>query len=262
MDFIFAGRFGSGFSALFTGHRAFGKIVLLLAAFALSGCVAPSEVSPEAAAKLKTVGVISLIGGALHYEQLSLTALSNENFQYPATQFGIDAFTADAVAKTLAGHYDIRPVKFNPADFADDKITLKDETGTFDSGKPIGAVIRAKAMPNDLDAYVIVTNGGAQIGNSNQTQGGVGMRRQHRLLWHDYFVHAIYVLTVVDGRTGKIIAQTLSPAFGSKEVDESYWPFDEDNIPADQAEKVAELVKQAIAESMPEALKSLNLLSP
>lgn len=103
MDFSSAGRFGTGFSAPFAGRRAFGKIVLLVAAFALSGCAAPSEVTPEAAAKLKTLGVISLIGGALHYEQLSLTALSNENFRYPATQFGIDAFTADAAAKFLPG---------------------------------------------------------------------------------------------------------------------------------------------------------------
>ncbi|HVT51412.1 MAG TPA: hypothetical protein VHE77_07590 [Dongiaceae bacterium] len=236
-------------------------MAFLLSLIGLAGCAtAPAEVSPEAAAKLKTVGVISLIGGSLHYEQLSLTAFSNEQFEYPAAAFGIDPFAADCIAKDLAGRYAVRPVRFNPADFADDKITLKDESGALDSGEPIGAVIRAKAQPNDLDAYVVLTNAREPIGNSNQIQTGIGMRRQHRLLWHDYYTHAIYDVTVVDGHTGKLIAQTSTPAWGGEEVDESYWPFDEDNVSADQAKKVADSDKKAIQDSLPAALKSLNLL--
>jgi hypothetical protein len=260
MAFKSAGRMEPGFRAHRSRRLGLALSLLLLTTLALGGCAAPSEVTPEAAAKLKTLGVISLIGGTLKFEQLSLTAFSNEHFEYPATEFGIDTFTAQTVAKSLAGRYDVRPVKFNPADFADDKITLKDETSTFDSGEPIGAVIRAKASPNDLDAYIVVTDGTGMIGNSNQTQSGVGMRRQHRLLWHDYFTHAIYYLTVVDGHTGKVIAQSMDPAWGGTEVDESYWPFDEDNISADQAKKIAEVDKQDIASSMPDALKALNLL--
>jgi len=235
--------------------------LVLVFAGALAGCAThPSEVAPEAASKLKTLGVISLIGGTLKFEQLSMTAFSNEQFEYPAKQFGLDAFTAETIKKDLAGRYDVIPVKFDPADFADDKITLSDTTSTFDSGEPIGAVIRAKASPNTLDAYIIVTDGAGQIGNSNQIQSGVGMRRQHRLLWHDYFTHAIYYLTVVDGHSGKVIAQSMNPAWGGTEVDESYWPFDEDNIPAAQAQKIAETNKKDIADSMPDALKALNLL--
>jgi hypothetical protein len=216
-------------------------------------------VTPEAAAKLKTIGVISLIGGSLKFEQQSLTAFSNEHFDYPAKQFGLDAFTADTVAKALAGRYDVRPVLFNPADFTDDKVAFN-EDNALDAGEPVGAVIRAKATPNTLDAYILVTDGSAMIGNTNQVQSGVGMRRQHRLLWHDYVTHAIYTLTVVDGHTGKVIASSSNPAFGASEVDESYWPFDEDNIPADLAKKVAESDKKNIADSMPEALRDLNLL--
>lgn len=260
MPFTFVGLARSGSLAPPARVCPPAKALFLVVALALAGCAAPSEVTPEAAAKLKTLGVISLIGGELHFEQLSLTAFSNEQFEYPATQFGIDAFTAATVAQNLAGRYDVRQVKFDPADFADDKIALKDEAGTFDSGEPIGAVIRAKASPNDLDAYIVVTDGAGRIGNSNQTQRGVGMRREHRLLWHDYFTHAIYYLTVVDGHTGRVIAQSSNPAWGGTEVDEGYWPFDEDNIPADQAKKVAEANKKDIADSMPDALKSLNLL--
>ncbi len=86
------------------------------------------------------------------------------------------------------------------------------------------------------------------------------MLRQHRLLYHDYFVHAIYHLTVVDGHTGKVVARTSSPIWGSEEVDETYWPFDSDNIAVDQARRVADLAKKAINDSMPDGLKSLNLL--
>jgi hypothetical protein len=246
-------------SALASGIRLI-RVHFLLAALVLSGCAGPSEVTPEAAAKLKRIGVISLIGGSLKFEQLSLTAFSNEHFEYPAATFGLDAHTAATVARLLAGRYEVRPVEFNPSDFTDDKISLKDEAGTFDSGEPIGAVIHAKAMPNDLDAYIVVTDGSGQIGNSNQSQSGVGIRREHRLLWHDYFTHAIYDVTVVDGHTGRVMARTLSPAWGGTEVDESFWPFDEDNIPAEQAQKIAAANKKDIADSMPAALKSLNLL--
>lgn len=261
MPFLAAGLSRPGFSVSGSRRVAIGKIVLLLVTLCVAGCAAaPSEVAPATAAKLRTLGVISLIGQTLKFEQLSLTAFSNEHFQYPAAKFGIDAFTVETVKRDLAGRYDVRSVKFDPADFGDDKITLKDEAGTFDSGQPIGAVIHAKASPNDLDAYIVVTDGAGQIGNSNQTQSGVGMRRQHRLLWHDYFTHAIYYLTVVDGHTGKVIAQSSTPAWGGTEVDESYWPFDEDNVPEELAKKVAETDKKDIADSMPDALQALNLL--
>ena len=108
----------------------------------------------------------------------------------------------------------------------------------------------------------MVTKGGGPVKTgSSLSQSGVGLLRQHRLLYHDYFVHAIYHLTVVDGRTGKVMARTSSPIWGSEEVDDSYWPFDSDNIAVDQARRVADLAKKAIKESMPDGLKSLNLLS-
>jgi hypothetical protein len=252
MVFDFTGRLKSGL-------RLAALASLLLTAFTFAGCGSPSEVTYAAAAKLKTVGVISLIGGSLKFEQQSLTAFSNEHFEYPASQFGIDTFTADTVAKALAGRYEVRPVLFNAADFVDEKVSYN-EDNPLDAGEPIGSVIRTKASPNTLDAYIIVTDGSGMIGNTNQVQSGVGMRRQHRLLWHDYVTHAIYYLTVVDGHTGKVIAKSSSPAWGETEVDESYWPFDEDNVPAELARKVAESDKKNIADSMSRALQDLNLL--
>ncbi len=252
----------TGFSRRRTGRSTIGKIVILLSALCLAACeTAPDSLSAPSLSQIKTVGVISLLGDALEYEQLSLTVITTGTFTYPAAEFAIDRFTADCVAKNLKQRFDVRPVRFNPSDFAFDKIVLADQPGSFDSGQPIGAVIKAKATPNNLDAYIIVTKGGGPVKTgASLSQSGVGMLRQHRLLYHDYFVHAIYHLTVVDGHTSKVVARTSSPIWGSEEVDETYWPFDSDNIAVDQARRVADLGKKAINDSMPDGLKSLNLL--
>ncbi|HEY4162555.1 MAG TPA: hypothetical protein VGM59_05780 [Dongiaceae bacterium] len=124
-------------------------------------------------------------------------------------------------------------------------------------------MIRGKARPNDLDAYILVTPIGASIDGTNQIARGIGMNGHATIVGHNYAAHALYGLAVIDGHTGKVIAwqgKMGAPVEAYAAADETFWPADEDNVPPDQAKKLADAVKQAIAASVDSELQQAGLL--
>jgi hypothetical protein len=247
-------RVVSAARALFASNLALGAGALLLGGVLLAGC-AGTHVSPEAVAKTKTIGVISTVGDVLEYKQVSLMAFTNDQFTAPAAAFGLDAFIANTIRKDLGGRFDVRPVKYNAADFQDDKVDYSG--GPFDSGEKPLAVIRGHATPNNLDAYLVIVPATGAVGNTNQNASGLGLIRQHRLLFHDYIAHAYFEIWVVDGHTGEKLG--FEQFLVGDNVDESYWPFDSEQPSPAQAAKLADAVKKVIADGLPGALADLNL---
>jgi hypothetical protein len=228
----------------------------------LAGC-APAGLEPASVSKIKTVGVIVALGDQLNYEQVAITAFGNDEFHAPAQAYAIDRYTADIVEKKLAGQYDVRPVAYEPADFQSDKVAITEGEEALSSKQPIGEAIRAKAKPSNLDAYVIVTPITAPIGDTNQNARGIGMVRQATIFGHRWYSHALYGIAVIDGHSGKIIAWQgkMGPRNDSYEkADETFWPEDHDNVPPDQAKKLAAAIKQGISDSMTGALQQAGLL--
>ena len=270
MPFQFAGLAVSGFSLPGSGRFAFGKIVVLLLGLGLAGCAtAPTQVAPEAASKVKTVGVISAIGDSLNYEQVAITAFSNDLFVKPAREYGIDAYVNDLIARALGKRYEVRPVKYDPVAFAPDKVSFSE-----DSDEALGKIVRAQAMPNDLDAYVVVLSASSGIDVTNQVASGLGIARRAMAFYHLHWAHALYGIAVVDGHSGKVLAWHGAPGGQQKlgfletpalagpylDVDETYWPEDPEQIGDAQAKKLADLLKDLIAQSMNGALQESGLL--
>ena len=229
--------------------------VVLLSGLSLAGC-AGTGVSPAAVSKTKTIGVISTVGDVLEYKQVSLMAFTNDLFTTPATAYRLDAFIADTIRKDLSGRFDVRPVKYNAADFTDDKVDYSG--GPFDSGEKPGIVLRKHATPNNLDAYLVIIPTTAPVGNTNQNASGLGLIRQHRLLFHDYIAHAYFQIWIYDGHTGEKLG--FGELMTGDNVDESYWPFDSETPSPAQAAKLADAVKKVIADGMPGVLAELNLV--
>jgi hypothetical protein len=270
MQFTLAGRVQPGLSGSVTGLIATGKIVLLLAAFALTGCAtAPSELAPEAAAKLKTVGIISAIGDTLNYEQVAITAFSNDLFHKPVGNYGIDKYVTDLIARDLGRTYEVRPVQYDPASFAAAEFSFSEE-----ADDSLGKLVRANATPNNLDAYIVVLSAGSGIDVTNQVANGLGVARRAMAFYHLHWAHALYGIAVVDGHTGKVLAWHGAPggqqelglldsaalAGPYKDVDETYWPEDPTHISDAQAKRVVDLLKELIAQSMNGALQNTGLL--
>ena len=249
---------------------ALGKLVLFAFLLAFAGCAtAPSELAPEAAAKLKTVGIISAIGDNLNYEQVAITAFSNDLFHKPVGDFGIDKYVTDLIARDLGKTYDIRPVQYNSATFA-----AADFSFSEDADDSLGKLVRANATPNDLDAYIVVLSASSGIDVTNQVANGLGVARRAMAFYHLHWAHALYGIAVVDGHTGKVLAWHGAPggqqklgllesaalAGPYKDVDETYWPEDPEHISDAQAKLVVDLVKSLIAQSMNGALQNTGLL--
>jgi len=247
---------------------ALGKIILLLGGLTLSACeVLPHEVPAPSGAQIKTVGVISAIGGELHYTDDGTFA--GDSAVYPAQRYGIDRDVVSLVEKALDGRYIVKPVKYDPADFATDKLAFLDIEDKLGFSDPIGSVIRGKVTPNDLDAYVLVLPSRSAVKYSNKEVEGLGVFRGGWWIHYYYWVHALYGIAVVDGHTGKLLAWRWegpqSPGFlyvpdfygPNRIVDATYWPEDIDAVPPQQMQKLVDAAKQLISAWMATTLKDV-----
>ena len=259
---------------MFDFWRRLSAPIFVAAALALSACAsAPSSVSKEAVGQIKTIGIISSLGTDLHYERIGAGGWDNDFYTVPAASLGIDPTVVDLVGKQLTGRFAVKRVTYNPADFA---------PTPDDTLETMAAKIRASARPLDLDAYLLVLRANAQLQTSGNTWDfsaqqvtGFGVTRKSRMVDHDYWAHALYVVVMVDGHTGKVLSETAAPGgyqklgllefpqMGGpyKDVDETYWPEDPQHpTSAVTAKLVDGMLKPLFVESLPATLKKANLL--
>jgi len=251
-------------------------LILSACVLVIGGCgpTTPQTVSPEAVAKVKTIGVISSLGTAIHYERVGAGGWDNDFYATPGTQLGIDPYVVGVVGKQLIGRFDVKPVAYNPADFV---------AGEDDTYETMALKIRSRARPGNLDAYLLVLAGNglltktsqAGIDFSNQPIAGLGLTRKSSLTTHDYWAHALYVVVMIDGHTGKVLSATAAPGGYQelgllevpkipgpyRDVDETYWPEDPEHPASALVAKLIDgSLKPLFAESVPKTLKEANLL--
>jgi hypothetical protein len=253
---------------------ALRTLVLLVSVLIVSACAsAPGAVPKESVGKIKTIGIISSLGTDIHYERVGAGGWDNDFYTVSSAKLGLDSFFAAEVAKALKGRYDVKPVDYLPLDFMP---TEDDTTET------IAAKIRAHAKPADLDAYLLILRGNSASKSSYQPLDfsaqqltGLGLTRKSYLTEHQYWAHALYVVVVVDGHTGKVLSETGAPggyqdldflempAMGGpyKNADETAWPEDPQNPPAAVVTQLVNgTLKPLFTQSLPTTLKAANLL--
>lgn len=245
------------------------RIVALCAGLALllSACAPEVDTVPAASlTQAKRVGVISAIG-----DKFSFVASGFDN--QAAERYGIDAYAIGLVKEQLAGRYDFQPVQYDPVEFGPDRAELPG-TGLFIPGDPLGEVIRAHAVPNDLDLYIVLMKGMTKVDRGNRAMHGLGVIRGGSIFSRSYWLHATYSVIVVDGHTGAVLADNSAidnahpydlldmPELPGPfvEVDESYWPEDSANVPDAQMQKIAAALKPLLARTLPDTLRAMKLV--
>jgi hypothetical protein len=250
--------------------KRLAQILVLVSTVLVAACgtTKPATISANSLAQIKTVGVVSLIGDTFNYEQIGITDLSNDAFNRPAAEFGIDPYVTSLVTQQLAGRFTLRPVTYNPGDFP---LPLSPDT--------IGTTIQAKVAPNNLDAYIVVAKSSSGIKRvstmpilvattGNEDTVGLGLARRAMAFYHLYWAHALYWVGIVDGHTGKLLASNAAkggqqelglfevPAVSGpyKDVDETYWPANKQNVSSAEAKLLADKMKELIAASLPDTL--------
>jgi hypothetical protein len=247
-----------------------GLLLVLLAACETT----PSAPPPGSMEKMHTLGIISSLGVALHYDRVGAGGWDNDFFTTPIAPLGIDPYVVDLATKQLAGRFDVRPVQYNPGDFVG--------SVTSDTAEAVAARIRSSAKPADLDAYLLILPGNSTLkssGNvfdaSGQEVSGLGLTRKSWVTNHDYWAHALYVVVVVDGHTGKVLSETGAPGGYQKtgflefpamggpylDVDAADWPQDPQHpTPQLVGKLVDETLKPLLAQSMGKTLQTAKLI--
>ena len=182
--------------------------VLLLAAalILLPGCT-PAPIAPADAARIKTIGIVSAIGGEFSIQHQGVTILSDESSTGPAPDWKLDEFAIQAASEVLGQRYQVMRVNYDPTQFVQEAQKRQERNG-------VGEVVRGLAKSNSPDAYVVL-QAVSQTNPVNPTGRGdfrgVGLYSHSTIFGTQVVsIYAVYYISVVDGRTFQVVAQ--SPA--------------------------------------------------
>lgn len=220
------------------GFRLFRYIALLAVCLSLSAC-ASDRLDATQIAGFKKVAVISVAAEKLTLTEVALTAFGNDKSEGDIAAWGIDRHLNDLLTAQLKQRYQVVPVRYRPSDFSDDKIT-QPLGGGIDYWAPLGDAVRTHVAGQPgtagIDAYIVAVRTTSPVEDTNQYAVGFGVARRYAILTHRYYLHALYQLVIIDGRSFKplrTIAQydespglfnSASMAYGPTEkVDNSYW---------------------------------------
>src|SRR5262245_45136086 len=126
----------------------------------LACCVNP--VSPEKNADVRSIWVLPALGEEVTFMTIGIKNLGNDEQTALDEPWKIHESVVRRISSLLGKRFAIRPVTCDRTAFR--------AAGTFDT---IGDVVRKNAVPQGLDAYVVVTPFGAPVGNSNQEIRGL-----------------------------------------------------------------------------------------
>jgi len=189
--------------------RAARSIVVGLAILLLGAC-ASSPKAPKPV--IRTVGVISAIGDQFHQRQIGRAAKDSDETTSPLQPWEIDAFVVEQASALLGKRYKVSKVTHRPGAFAPDKIHFPDEKSPRgDNRRPVEEVVRTEAKPQGLDAYVVITRGFAPFADTKQVVRGLGVAKGNGVAENRAYLHALYWMTVVDGRSFNIIGDLKAP---------------------------------------------------
>lgn len=77
------------------------RILMALSSLVLAGCITLGPVPEEELAKVKNIGVVSLLGNTLHAIHIGFTVFNNEYYSAQVEDWQIDTFTSERVVKNL-----------------------------------------------------------------------------------------------------------------------------------------------------------------
>ena len=230
---------------------------LLLAVLLLCGGAGPMMTTEKIAA-IRRVAVMSAVGDKFTVRKSRMTVFANDEKEFPIDAWGIDQFVVTKVRSVLAGRFAVRPVAYDKSAF----LQARNEDA-------IAAGVRAQAKAADIDAYIVVTRAATQFGNTNQSLQGLGILEKGALSAY-FFVYALYQVTVVDGHSFTVIANspailvsqdtvlaTMSIRGPAREVDASWMPA---TLDAAHNIRLKSAITELLDRNLPRTIEKMRLL--
>jgi hypothetical protein len=238
------------------------KHFVVLAALLLSACHSAS-VSPDRAAQIRTVGIVSALEPvALEYAG-AVGSGSGVAVPVNGPSLGVDAFVVERVSAMLRDRYELHPVSFDPY-----AVINIEPPWAHRPSDMMGAPHLTSVVPQGLDAYVLVVPGlmtepGTNLFRKNFAISGLGVVKIQGVLADTTFaIHVPYRVYVLDGHDGSEIAmQALF--FGAddlwREVDQTWWAASPAELSPEQRRRLATAFEDLIGRTLPTAVNRLRL---
>jgi hypothetical protein len=250
-------------------------LVAFAIAAAVAGCSTPdpftndlltASIAPGTGRK--SVGVISAIGDKFSVQKVGLTVFQNSLDEIPIDAWGIDERVATSMSAQLGKRFEVKRITYAKAAFVEvQKPKPLFASDQEDYRYKIADILRGIASSQKCDLYVVVTKSGSQVGNTNQSVGGIGILYGGAgAIFSSVHLHALFDVRVYDGQTFAVLGHQRGSlgqsAFFSvirgpnREVDKSWWPQQAQSVARDARIKDATLalVEQSMATTVAELL--------
>jgi hypothetical protein len=253
------------------GHilrRGLDALVASSLAMIASGCASMDQSAARMQA-IKSMGIISAIGDDFTMTGTGLTTSAAVGRHASIEAWGIDDAIVARIGAQLGQHFLVQPVTYPRAAFA-----ARDEVSPFTAAKltsgrdnRIADLVRGQVSPQGLDAYVVVTKATSAYGSRGRSVAGIGVLRHVAVFGSSAQLHALYMITVVDGHAFKVIDRKTALPSGSTELFRLAGPsrdVDDDLLSAVQNPGTNDQLKAAtidlIDRSLGKTLQDLRLI--
>src|ERR1700730_4670183 len=212
-------------------HLNFATILLVALSVSAGAMFQTGETNLQA---VKTVGIVSAVGGEMSFARAGLTGLNNTPSQsFPIGSWGLDDLIVQQATTALNGRFQVQPVSYNRAAFA----AVKDSPVApvnLVRGDPFKKLVQAEVSPQGLDAYIVITKAKSNFGSGARKVEGIGFVSYGTLLASYNEIHVLYEIRVYDGKSFDVIEKMVAPPLDdagtvgltgpSRLVDESFSP--------------------------------------
>jgi hypothetical protein len=240
---------------------SFATVVLLALSVGACATFATRQTKLQA---VKTVGIISVVGNEISFEKAGLTGLGNASQRFPIASWGLDDLIVQQATTALSGRFQVKPVTYKRAAFAmigDSPVTPVNLL----RGNPFKKLVQTEVSPQGLDAYVVISKAKVNFGGGRKIEG-LGFVSYGTLLASYSQIHALYEISVIDGKTFDVIEKTAAPPLDgtaavripgpSRMVDESFSPGAGDPV---RNEKLRGAIKDLVMRSLSATLSDMLL---
>jgi hypothetical protein len=165
---------------------------------------------------IKTVGIISAVGGEMNVVRTGLTPLNAPGQSVPVASWGLDELIVQQVTTLLDGRFRVQPVSYPRAAFAAIRESAVAPV-TLIRGDAFKALVRTDVLPQGLDVYIVITRAKSKLGSGRNVEG-IGFAEYRTLLASYGVIHALYEVRLIDGRTFDVIEKRAASPLGNAEM--------------------------------------------
>jgi hypothetical protein len=249
--------------------RRFGRCAsfatILLVAVNVGAC-AMFESGQTKLQGVKTVGIISALGGEMSFARAGLSGLNNDPGQsFPIGAWGLDDLIVQQATAALNGRFQVQPVSYNRAAFASVRDSPVAPVNLV-RGDAFKKLVQTEVSPQGLDAYIVITKAKSNFGRGARKVEGIGFVSFGTVLASYNQIHALYEIRVFDGKTFDVIVKRSAPALDdavevklpgpTRQVDDSYSPATGDPV---QNENLHRAITDLIVRSLSTTLSDMHL---